>query len=279
MFLGGRCLSPTTDAETVARAVRTRRGAPESPTGPLRAGILRLTITILAAIVIAVVAFPPAAQGTASVHTASSTDPAWPRDTRGDGCTSPVWPHGLRSDAPRRLLVIGDSLIRNTRSQLESQGRDLGWLPTVRCWGAKGTDWGLAQVRRARQLGQLPRTVVISLGTNDIWWLGLDLGRGIDAMMTELGPQRRVYWVNLWFGPHGYDRLPPPTAANRLLRAKARQYSNLTIIDFAQAFRRAEASGSDVGWLDGVHLNAAGDRLRVRTILESIGTPRKSSRN
>lgn len=204
-----------------------------------------------------------------------TTDPAWPVDTRGDGCTTPVWPSAPKKDNYRRLLVIGDSLIRNSRPILESSARNQGWLPTVRCWGAKGTDWGLQQVVRARQLRQLPRTVVVSLGTNDIWWLGLDFAAGIDAMMDELGSNKTVYWVNLWFGPHGYDRLPAPTAANRILRAKAKQYPNLTVINFAKAFRTAAKAGIPVGWEDGVHLNAAGNRVRVEAIMDAIGEPRR----
>lgn len=211
----------------------------------------------------------------ASATGRSTTDPAWPVDTRGDGCASPVWPSAGKKENYRRVLVIGDSLIRNSRSILEPAARDLGWLPTVRCWGAKGTDWGLQQVKRARALRQLPRTVVVSLGTNDIWWLGLDLAAGIDAMMSELGANKRVYWVNLWFGPHGYDRLPPPTAANRILRAKAKQYPNLTIVNFAKAFRTAAKDGVAVGWEDGVHLNAAGNQVRVEAILDALGEPRR----
>ncbi len=205
----------------------------------------------------------------------SLTDPAWPVDTRGDGCSTPVWPSAPKQDNYRRVLFLGDSLFRNSRSILEPAAQAQGWLPTTRCWGAKGTDWGRAQVIRARQLRQLPRTVVISLGTNDIWWLGLDLASGIDSMMGELGPNKSVYWVNLWFGPHGYDRLPPPTAANRILRAKAKQYPNLTIVNFAKAFRQAKASEVPVGWLDGVHLNAAGNQVRVDAIMEALGEPNR----
>lgn len=209
---------------------------------------------------------------------ASRTDPAWPIDTRGDGCPSPVWSTEAKRNDPRRLLVVGDSLIRESRVELTRTTQRRGWIPTIRCWGAKGTDWGLQQIIRARQLKQLPRTVVISLGTNDIWWLGLDLGRGIDAIMEKLGSKRQVYWVNLHYGPHGYDRLPAPTAANRMLRAKAKQHPNLTIVNFAKAFKRAKASGEPVGWLDGVHLNVAGNRVRTQAILTAIGVPQSPDR-
>lgn len=221
-------------------------------------------------------AFALTLTGTASAGPLSPTpvvDPAWPVDARGDGCAAPVWPEADASYDDSRVLVIGDSLIRDTRMQLEGALTEAGWIPTVRCWGAKGTDWGVTQVKRARQLTQLPDRVVVSLGTNDIWWLGIPMDVAVDQMMRALGPKREVYWVNLWFGDAGfanYDRLPRPTKANRILRAKAKQYPNLHIINFATAFRTAARAGKGVGWADGVHLNAAGYRLRTHLIVESL---------
>lgn len=244
-------------------------------------GFIKSAVSVSSAVALAIfvlAAAPPSTADVAITSPAATTDPAWPVDTRGDGCPSPVWSTNAPRNDPRRLLIIGDSLIRNSRNELTRLSTKAGWVPTIRCWGAKGTDWGVQQVIRARQLKQLPRTVVISLGTNDIWWLGLDLGRGVDAIMTELGPRAKVYWINLHFGPHGYDRLPPPTAANRLLRAKAKQYPNLEIINFAKAFRTAKANGEPVGWQDGVHLNSAGNLVRTQAILDAIGTPKKPSR-
>lgn len=215
--------------------------------------------------------------GTSSAGPLSPTpvvDPAWPVDVRGDGCAAPVWPEAEASYDDSRILVIGDSLIRDTRPQLEGALSEAGWVPTVRCWGAKGTDWGVTQVKRARQLKQLPDRVVVSLGTNDIWWLGVPMDVAVDQMMRALGPKREVYWVNLWFGEVGfanYDRLPRPTKANRVLRAKAKEYPNLRIINFATAFRSAARAGKGVGWADGIHLNAAGYRLRTQLIVNALG--------
>jgi len=209
----------------------------------------------------------------ASPTTSAEIDPAWPVDRRGDGCTAPTWPVVDASMDDSRVLVIGDSLIRDTRTDLEAALTAAGWIPTVRCWGAKGTDWGLQQVKRARQLRQLPDRVIVSLGTNDIWWLGIPMDVAVDQMMRALGPKREVYWVNLWFGEIGYqlyDRLPHPTKANRILRAKAQQYPNLRIVNFAHAFQTAQAHGEPVGWLDGVHLNPAGYRLRTKLMVDAL---------
>lgn len=241
-------------------------------------GYIKTAVSLVGAVALVLGAAPAPSADVSTTSGAGTTDPAWPVDTRGDGCPSPVWPTTAPRNDPRRVLIIGDSLIRNARDDLTRLSAEAGWLPTIRCWGAKGTDWGVQQVKRARQLKQLPRTVVISLGTNDIWWLGLDLGRGVDSMMAALGPKVQVYWVNLHFGPHGYDRLPAPTAANRLLRTKAKQYSNLKLVNFAKAFRQAQARGEPVGWEDGVHLNATGNLVRSRAIVEALGSPRATVR-
>jgi lysophospholipase L1-like esterase len=198
----------------------------------------------------------------------ASADDEWPVDTRGDGCSTPLWPQ-VSADTPR-VLVIGDSLIRESRGDLESGLAADGWAPTVRCWGAKGSLWGVQQVERARQLDQLPDTVVVSLGTNDIWWLGVPMEQAVTSMMDALGPDVTVYWVNLWFGPHNYDRLPEAAPANQILGDLAGQYPNLRIIDFAGDFEEARAAGIGVGWLDGVHLNDMGNRVRTESILRAL---------
>lgn len=204
-----------------------------------------------------------------------AVDHQWPVDEKGDGCAAPVWPNAKKSQDYRRVLVVGDSLIRNSRTSLEAKLAEAGWIPTVRCWGAKGSDWGVQQINRARELGQLPDTIVVSLGTNDIWWLHIPMDVAIDSMMAAIGTSKTVYWINLWFGPNGYDDLPRPMAANRILRAKAKEYPNLRIINFAKAFQDAERVDPSVGWEDGVHLNEAGNLVRVKAIVGALGAPMK----
>lgn len=227
-------------------------------------------LSLALAAVLAIAASPAVAQPT------DRASRSWPVNTDGKGCAPPTWPAADATFDDSRVLVLGDSLIRESRSDLEAQLTSAGYLPSVRCWGGKGTAWGVAQVKQARRAGQLPRTVVVSLGTNDIWWLGVPMDVAVDRMMAALGPKRTVYWVNLWFGQVGYalyNRLPRPKRANEILRAKAKQYPNLRIVNFAGAFRAARSAGQPVGWADGVHLNQAGYRLRNRTIVAALSQP------
>lgn len=205
----------------------------------------------------------------------ASIDHQWPVDEKGDGCTAPVWPKAKKSQEFRRVLVVGDSHIRDSRGLLEAKLSEAGWIPTVRCWGAKGSDWGVEQINRARELDQLPDTIVISLGTNDIWWLHIPMDVAIDSIMSAVGAKKIVYWINLWFGPTYYDDLPKPTGANRILRAKVKEYPNLRIVNFAKSFQDAASADPSVGWIDGVHLNERGSRVRVRSITDALGVPVK----
>ncbi|MDA2987080.1 MAG: hypothetical protein O2789_05030 [Actinomycetota bacterium] len=134
----------------------------------------------------------------------------------------------------------------------------------------------MGQVERARERDQLPETVVVSLGTNDIWWLGVSMEQAVDSMMAALGPDVTVYWVNLWFGPHGYDRLAEAGPANEVLVSNSREYPNLRVIDFAGAFLDAQALGVSVGWLDGVPMNEAARIVRVEAIVEALAEYRRS---
>jgi hypothetical protein len=125
-------------------------------------------------------------------------DPRWPAND-GSGCPAPRWPRIRTTGAPARgtrVLVIGDSRTRESRGPLVTSLVASGWTPTVRCWGWKDIDWGIAQVRRARQLHQLPAWVVVSLGINDMKEVGsAGLAGRIDRMLAAIGPGHHVLWL------------------------------------------------------------------------------------
>ena len=195
-------------------------------------------------------------------------DRSWPSNPPWDACPAPRWAAGTNSGQPgggRRILIIGDSLTRESRRDTGRRLRESGWTPTFRCWGSKRLDWGLDQIARARQLKQLPRWIVIGLGTNDISWETQETTRArVHRMLDRLGPDRQVLWVDLHL-----TRSPWLNARaawfNAMMREMARIRPNLTVIPW---HRVAEAAGIRGG--DGIHHGERAYRLRARTVSSAI---------
>jgi len=94
----------------------------------------------------------------------------YPWGSNGLECPEPVTSSGssLQPNDPSLVVVMGDSLVRNARGEIESSLTAQGFTPVFVCWGGKNLEWGQAQVQTMRQLGVLPNCLVINLGTNDL---------------------------------------------------------------------------------------------------------------
>lgn len=201
---------------------------------------------------------------------AAHADSTWPRNPGWRGCPSPTYA-APAFPAPEpgqgeRVLVIGDSLTRDALPALERALERDGWTPTVRCWGGKRLDWGIAQVRRARALDQLPATVVIALGTNDMWRVSPSVTRQrMDQILNMLGPGRTVLWVNLHFEGGIAPSRSREAWFNQQLERQARKRPNLTVIDWAGTART-----TGVRTRDGVHYRAVGSRARAEAIAAAL---------
>ena len=179
-----------------------------------------------------------------------------------------MWPGETSAGTPgggRRVLVIGDSLTRESLALTAKGMRRNGWTPTFRCWGSRRLDWGIDQVVRSRQIGQLPKHVIVALGTNDISWeTPQTTERRVRTLLNRLGPNRTVLWVDLHLTRSAW--LDARAAwFNDLLRRLARERPNLTVVGW---HRVARAHGIR-GW-DGIHYGPYGYRLRARTVLEAL---------
>lgn len=163
------------------------------------------------------------------------------------------------------MLVIGDSLTRDSRQVSRRLMRASGWTPTFRCWGSRRLDWGLDQVARARSLRQLPGFVVVALGTNDISWETQETtARRLRTLLDRLGPTRQIIWVDLHLTRSAWLNVRADWF-NALLRQWERKRDNLTVIGW---HRVARAHGIR-GW-DGIHYGPAGYRLRARTVVDRL---------
>lgn len=198
-------------------------------------------------------------------------DPKWPKRIGWKGCPAPRWPSALNAGAPgqgRRILIIGDSLTRDSRKETMQLLKASGWTPTVRCWGGRRLDWASAQVARAKKLDQLPGIVVIAIGTNDMRWIARSVTeQRVRRLLDQLGPKRQILWVNTLASPGGGDRFNRAKQRwfNRMLERVAKKHLNLQVLDWA-AFGLAQ----DVRFANALHLNDRGNRIRAEFVSAEI---------
>lgn len=163
------------------------------------------------------------------------------------------------------MLVIGDSLTRESRTLTARRMRDSGWTPTFRCWGSKRLDWGISQVSRTKQLDQLPAYVIMALGTNDISWeTQATTERRLRTLLDRLGPRRQVLWVDLHLTRSAWLNARADWF-NALIRRLASSRPNVTVV----GWHRVARSQGIRGW-DGIHYGPSGYRLRAKTVVQAL---------
>lgn len=88
----------------------------------------------------------------------------------GLACPAPAYSPGIERDpaGPGVVVVVGDSLIRESRGALTESLAEAGFDVVFVCWGGKNLTWGLEQVAAMRALGVMPACLVVNLGTNDL---------------------------------------------------------------------------------------------------------------
>ena len=85
---------------------------------------------------------------------AAESDPKWRTGGDSRACSAPISFDTVGPSGPgvgRRVVVIGDSMTRNSRTILRKSLRKSGWNPTIRCFGGKRLDWGMSQIRDHRR--------------------------------------------------------------------------------------------------------------------------------
>lgn len=75
---------------------------------------------------------------------------------------------GRSPSEPGVVVILGDSLIRDSRGAIAASLEKYGMTAQFVCWGGKNLEWGLAQLETMRSLSLLPRCLVVNLGTNDL---------------------------------------------------------------------------------------------------------------
>jgi lysophospholipase L1-like esterase len=206
---------------------------------------------------------------------AATADPSWPRYIGWKGCPAPQWPAQPQSGGAAdgaRVLVIGDSLTRESRVATIHRLQKDGWTPTIRCWGGKRLDWGIEQVQRAKQRKQLPATVVIALGTNDMRLIPRSITADrITTILDALGPDRQVLWVTTHLEGGMSQAGERERWFNAQLRAQAKNRPNLRLVEWAKSAREQK-----IRTRDGFHYQRTGYVARaeaIRMALLDVLTP------
>lgn len=187
-----------------------------------------------------VVAILVATVGLSSVSTpvlAAQSDPSWRTGGDARACGAPLSFDVSNSRGPgqgEKVLVIGDSVTRDSRTMLTKALKSSGWNPVIRCFGGKRIDWGMSQIRDQRAWEGVPQTVVLALGTNDMRWIDRSTTRArIEKILDQLGPERNVLWVNL-YGSNG-DRFSKSKQVwfNTTLKKIASKRPNVHVMPWA----------------------------------------------
>jgi lysophospholipase L1-like esterase len=163
-----------------------------------------------------------------------------------------------------RALVIGDSLLNNARSQVESELRSDGWDPTVAAFPGSNI---LIWQERLQPLAERtrPNVAVVELGTNDCFRGKCpDLGPLIDRIVDDLAETAdAILWLDVQAAtPH----LVPADSVNAQIRLAAARHPDVRMVEFGELFDQHPE------WhiADGLHLNEAGQQALADLITTEL---------
>jgi peptidoglycan/LPS O-acetylase OafA/YrhL len=155
------------------------------------------------------------------------------------------------ASAVKGIAFIGDSLSLNVASYLESM------LPGIVIDGKEGRQMSQAQevVDAMRANGKLGGRVIFELGTN-----GPFNKATLRSLLDSLQDMDQLYLVTA--------RVPKSwqAAVNNALKEVAREYQNVTIIDW----NTASQNKSELFYQDGVHLTPEGAKYYASVVAEQI---------
>ena len=158
---------------------------------------------------------------------------------------------------PAPILVVGDSLAVGLQPDLDAL-----LAPRAIVWDARSgrtTPEGLVRLR-ARLREVTPRTVIISLGTND----GPDPRRFASRIRRTLQTIPATDCV-VWLDINRPPRKGPYDALNQVLYAAAARDPRLVVVHWDRAVRRG-----NVALPDGLHPGPAGFRYRSLLVAGAV---------
>lgn len=178
---------------------------------------------------------------------------------------------------PGVVVILGDSLVRDSRDAIASSLASYGMSAQFVCWGGKNLEWGLAQVETMRSLRLLPRCLVINLGTNDL--KGTTANGLADAVpLTTVGDRLQSILLGSADITHVFAvdiaadlSLAPSTMAD-VDDAPQVWQNAVSATGVGEAIPWSASTKADPGLIgsDGIHDSGSGQQTRAQIIADAV---------
>lgn len=157
---------------------------------------------------------------------------------------------------PRKVLVVGDSVILGAQNQMTQGFAGRGWTVVFDASVSRSTSAG-AQAVAARK-ADATDTLVVNLGANDAGNANLFAQR-VEQVMAAAAGVPHVYWLTI------REVRPYYPAANNVLREAATRHPNLTVVDW-----NAASTAPGLTSADGLHLKPQGAVAMTDAVLAAV---------
>lgn len=227
---------------------------------------------------------PRASKTATAPNTTPSVDFAamwqqYPWGSDGLECDPPGNSPGVNASPldPSTVVVMGDSLVRNARDEITTALVSSGFNPVFVCWGGKTLTWGEQQVDQMREMGLLPRCLVINLGTNDLKGTtasglsdSVDLetvGSRLVSLLSSVSDVDDVFTVDL-----AANLNAAPSTMARVGEAPGTYREAVSQTGVGDVIDWSSQANSDPGLIgdDGIHDSDAGRQVRAQLIAEAV---------
>lgn len=147
------------------------------------------------------------------------------------------------------VAIVGDSLTVGAQPYLTGDFAEVGsQVSYLKAQSGIPTSLGLSYLRN--HADELPQTVILALGTNDVTAEPADVVDWLNRAREIIGPDRRLVWVNLSMANQEF---PNDDVVNAALAQAAARDPRLLVLDWA-GYTKANRIGNAV---DGVHYSDA----------------------
>ena len=178
---------------------------------------------------------------------------------------------------PGVVVILGDSLVRDSRDAIASSLASYGMSAQFVCWGGKNLEWGLAQVETMRSLSLLPRCLVINLGTNDL--KGTTANGLADAVpLTTVGERLQSILLGSADITHVFavdiaaDLALAPSTMEDVIDAPQEWQNAVSATGIGEVIPWASSTKNDPGLIgsDGIHDSGSGQQVRAQIIADAV---------